>query len=128
MNETAMNGAGTKQGVEQDATANRAIRGVASTPSPQHIIPADVVAFLYGHVDFMRAEFFGGALPEVVLSFDVTDRRTLGHYHLSRNGLGVRWAVNLNCRHRSPGAPFPPGSPEPGLVDADQAGSGEGCW
>ena len=99
MNETAMNGAGTKQGVEQDATANRAIRGVASTPSPQHIIPADVVAFLYGHVDFMRAEFFGGALPEVVLSFDVTDRRTLGHYHLSRNGLGVRWAVNLNPIH-----------------------------
>jgi hypothetical protein len=67
---------------EQDATANRAIRGVASTPSPQHIIPAEIVAFLYEHVDQMRAELFAGLVPEVVLSFDVTDRRTLGHYHL----------------------------------------------
>ena len=66
----------------QDATANRAIRDVASTPSPQHIIPADIVAFLYEHVDQMRAELFAGQVPEVVLSFDVTDRRTLGHYHL----------------------------------------------
>ena len=83
----------------QDATANRAIRDVASTPSPQHIIPADIVAFLYEHVDQMRAELFAGQVPEVVLSFDVTDRRTLGHYHLKRNGLGVRWALNLNPVH-----------------------------
>jgi len=83
----------------QDATANRAIRDVASTPSPQHIIPADIVAFLYEHVDQMRAELFAGQVPEVVLSFDVTDRRTLGHYHLRRNGLGVRWALNLNPIH-----------------------------
>jgi len=85
--------------VEQDATANRAIRGVASTPSPQHIIPAEIVAFLYEQVDLMRAELFDGKVPEVVLSFDVTDRRTLGHYHLRRNGLGVRWALNLNPIH-----------------------------
>jgi len=84
---------------DQDATANRAIREVASTPSPQHIIPAEVVAFLYRHVDLMREEFFAGAVPEVVLSFDVTDRRTLGHYHLARNGMGVRWALNLNPVH-----------------------------
>ena len=84
---------------EQDATANRAIRDVASTPSPQHIIPAGIVAFLYEHVDFMRAELFGGQVPPVVLSFEVTDRRTLGHYHLMRTGLGVRWALNLNPVH-----------------------------
>ena len=84
---------------DQDATANRAIREVASTPSPQHVIPAEVVAFLYRHVDLMREEFFAGAVPEVVLSFDVTDRRTLGHYTLTRNGLGVRWALNLNPVH-----------------------------
>ena len=83
----------------QDATANRAIRDVASTPSPQHIIPAGIVAFLYEHVDFMRAELFGGQVPPVVLSFEVTDRRTLGHYHLMRTGLGVRWALNLNPVH-----------------------------
>jgi predicted SprT family Zn-dependent metalloprotease len=83
----------------QDATANRAIRDVASTPSPQHIIPADIVAFLYEHVDQMRAELFAGQVPEVVLSFDVTDRRTLGPYHLRRNGLGVRWTLNLNPIH-----------------------------
>ena len=83
----------------RDATANRAIRDVASTPSPQHIIPAGIVAFLYEHVDFMRAEFFGGQVPQVVLSFEVTDRRTLGHYHLKRNCLGVRWALNLNPVH-----------------------------
>jgi hypothetical protein len=58
----------------QDATANRAIRHVASTPSPHHIIPAGIVAFLYEHVDFMRAELFGGQVPTVVLSFDVTDQ------------------------------------------------------
>jgi hypothetical protein len=82
-----------------DATANRAIRDVASTPSLQHIIPAGIVAFLYEHVDFMRAELFGGQVPPVVLSFEVTDRRTLGHYHLMRTGLGVRWALNLNPVH-----------------------------
>ena len=83
----------------QDATANRAIRDVASTPSPHHIIPAAIVAFLYEHVDLMRAELFGGQVPPVVLSFEVTDRRTLGHYHLMRTGLGVRWALNLNPVH-----------------------------
>src|SRR5512136_72958 len=83
----------------QDANANRAIRDVASTPSPQHVIPAGIVAFLYENVDFMRAELFAGQVPAVVLSFDVTDRRTLGHYHLMRNGLGVRWALNLNPVH-----------------------------
>ena len=83
----------------QDATANRAIRDVASTPSPHHIIPAGIVAFLYEHVDLMRAELFGGQVPPVVLSFEVTDRRTLGHYHLMRTGLGVRWALNLNPVH-----------------------------
>ncbi len=98
MNETAIILASLDD-AGQDATANRAIRGVASTPSPQHIIPADIVAFLYEHVDQMRAEFFGGQVPEVVLSFDVTDRRTLGHYHLRRTGMGVRWALNLNPIH-----------------------------
>ncbi len=84
---------------DQDTNANKAIREVASTPSDQHVIPAEIVACLYQHVDQMRAEFFAGHLPEVVLSFDVTDKRTLGHYHLRRNGLGVRWAVNLNPVH-----------------------------
>ena len=42
MNETAIILA-SQDDDEQDATANRAIRGVASTPSPQHIIPADIV-------------------------------------------------------------------------------------
>lgn len=98
MNETTLIPA-TSGDPEQDATANRAIRGVASTPSPQHVIPAEIVAFLYEHVDLMRAEFFGGQLPEVVLSFEVTDRRTLGHYHLARTGMGVRWALNLNPIH-----------------------------
>ena len=83
----------------RDATTNRAIRDVATTPSPQHVIPAEVVAFLYEHVDLMRAEFFAGQVPEVVLSFEVTDRRTLGHYHLARTGMGVRWALNLNPIH-----------------------------
>jgi len=87
------------QDADQDTNANRAIREVASTPSAQHIIPAEIVASLYEHVDQMRAELFDGKVPEVVLSFDVTDRRTLGHYHLRRNGLGVRWAVNLNPVH-----------------------------
>lgn len=98
MNETAIILASLDD-AEQDATANRAIRGVASTPSPQHIIPADIVAFLYEQVDLMRAELLADQVPEVVLSFDVTDRRTLGHYHLKRNGLGVRWALNLNPIH-----------------------------
>jgi predicted SprT family Zn-dependent metalloprotease len=62
-------------------------------------MPAEVVAFLYRHVDLMRTEFFAGQLPEVVLSFDVTDRRTLGHYVTRRNSLGVRWALNLNPVH-----------------------------
>jgi hypothetical protein len=100
MNETgAIQNAITAQQTDQDAAANKAIRDVASTPSPQHIIPAEVVAFLYRHVDLMRVEFFAGQVPEVVLSFDVTDRRTLGHYTISRNGLGVRWALNLNPIH-----------------------------
>ncbi len=82
-----------------DSATNRAIRDVASTPSPHHLIPADVVAFLYRHVDLMREEFFCGQVPEVVLSFDVTDRRTLGHYVIGRLSLGVRWALNLNPVH-----------------------------
>ncbi len=83
----------------QDVNANRAIREVASTPDDHHVIPAEIVARLYDHVDTLRAEFFDGQVPEVVLSFDVTDKRTLGHYHLKRNGLGVRWAINLNPLH-----------------------------
>jgi predicted SprT family Zn-dependent metalloprotease len=46
-----------------------------------------------------RAEFFAGQVPEVVLSFDVTDKRTLGHYVIRRNSLGVRWSINLNPVH-----------------------------
>lgn len=83
----------------QDANANKAIREVASTPSAQHVIPAEIVAGLYRHVDQMRAEFFAGQVPEVVLSFDITDKRTLGHYVIRRNGLGVRWNINLNPVH-----------------------------
>lgn len=95
--ETVATGAGTC--ADQDTTTNKAIREVASTPSAEHVIPAEIVAALYAHVDWMRAEFFAGNLPEVVLSFDVTDKRTLGHYHIRRNGLGVRWAINLNPIH-----------------------------
>jgi hypothetical protein len=51
---------------DQDANTNKAIRVVASTPSAEHIIPADIVASLYRHVDQMRAELFAGQLPEVV--------------------------------------------------------------
>jgi SprT-like family len=98
MNETGVIASAEGRG-DQDEAANRAIRGVASTPSPEHVIPAEVVSFLYEHVDLMRAEFFGGQLPEVVLSFDVTDRRTLGHYTIRRNSIGVRWALNLNPVH-----------------------------
>jgi len=100
MNETpAIERAVGSQDVDRDTAANKGIRAVATTPSPQHIIPAEVVAFLYQHVDQMRAEFFAGQVPEVVLSFDVTDRRTLGHYLLSRTGMGVLWALNLNAIH-----------------------------
>ena len=48
----------THNDVEADSAANKAIREVASTPSPEHVIPAYVVAFLYRHVDLMRREFF----------------------------------------------------------------------
>ena len=84
------------QDADQDTNANRAIREVASTPSAQHIIPADIVAALYRHVDQMRAELFDGKVPEVVLSFDVTDRRTLGHYAtLCRSRHNVAYADSL---------------------------------
>ena len=100
MDETAATAAVVEEKhVDQDTSANRAIREVASTPSPEHMLPAEVVAFLYRHVDLMRGEFFGGQVPEVVLSFEVTDRRTLGHYHIRRLSLGVRWALNLNPVH-----------------------------
>ncbi len=81
MNETAsiLTIIGEKQ-PDHDTNANKAIREVASTPSDQHVIPAEIVAGLYRHVDQMRREFFVGKLPEVVLSFDVIDKRTLGHY------------------------------------------------
>jgi predicted SprT family Zn-dependent metalloprotease len=82
-----------------DAETNRAIRDIASTPTEQHLIPAPIVAALYAHIDDMRAAFFDGKLPEVVLSFDVRNRKNLGHYCLRRNGLGVRWNVNLNPIH-----------------------------
>lgn len=82
-----------------DQETNRAIREIASTPTDQHIIPAAIVARLYEHVDAMREAFFAGALPQVVLSFDIRDKRNLGHYVLTRNGLGVRWNVNLNPIH-----------------------------
>lgn len=98
MNEIAIIPASSDD-VAADSAANKAIREVASTPSSEHVIPAYVVAFLYRHVDLMREEFFGGQVPEVVLSFDVTDRRTLGHYTIGRLSLGVRWALNLNPVH-----------------------------
>jgi predicted SprT family Zn-dependent metalloprotease len=82
-----------------DQETNRAIREIASTPTAQHIIPAPIVAALYRHVDEMKATFFAGQVPEVVLSFDVRNKRSLGHYVLARNGLGVRWNVNLNPIH-----------------------------
>jgi hypothetical protein len=82
-----------------DEETNRAIREVASTPTDQHLIPAAIVARLYEHVDAMARTFFAGQLPAVVLSFDVRNKRNLGHYCLRRNGLGVRWNVNLNPIH-----------------------------
>lgn len=82
-----------------DEETNRAIREVASTPTEQHLIPAPIVAELYRHVDAMGSVFFAGELPAIVLSFDVRNRRNLGHYCLRRNGLGVRWNVNLNPIH-----------------------------
>jgi predicted SprT family Zn-dependent metalloprotease len=82
-----------------DQATNRAIREIASTPTAQHVIPASIVAELYRHVDDMRSTFFAGQIPEVVLSFDVRNKRNLGHYVLLRNGLGVRWNVNLNPIH-----------------------------
>ena len=82
-----------------DSETNRAIREIASTPTAEHSIPAEVVASLYRHVDEMRVEFFAGELPDVVLSFEVRNKRNLGHYCLKRNSLGVRWNVNLNPIH-----------------------------
>jgi predicted SprT family Zn-dependent metalloprotease len=82
-----------------DSETNRAIREIASTPTAEHIIPAEIVARLYRHVDDMRADFFAGELPEIVLSFDVRNKRNLGHYCIRRNSLGVRWNVNLNPVH-----------------------------
>lgn len=83
----------------QDVNTNRAIREVATTPDDFHVIPAEVVAKVYEHADAMRSEFFDGQVPEIVLSFDTTNKKTLGHYCLKRNGLGVRWNINLNPIH-----------------------------
>ena len=58
-----------------DVETNAAIREIASTPTDQHLIPAEIVALLYRHVDEMGDTFFAGVLPQVVLSFDVQNRR-----------------------------------------------------
>jgi len=43
--------------------------------------------------------FFDEKLPTIALSFDATNHKTLGHYIIDRNGLGLKENINLNLVH-----------------------------
>ncbi len=84
-----------------DSAANETVRRVATRGvlPKRNTFPTQLAKRLYQHVDWMRVELFDGKLPEVVLSFEATNSKTLGHYVLGRNAMGLQWNVNVNRRH-----------------------------
>jgi hypothetical protein len=62
-------------------------------------VPADVVDALYVHMEQMRLSFFGGDLPDAILSFDVADKRMRGSHRIQMDRLGRRWMINMNPVH-----------------------------
>lgn len=51
--------------------------------------------------DRFNQKFFQKQLLLCLLSFEQTNRKTLGHYVLDRNGIGVKDNINLNSIHLS---------------------------
>jgi SprT-like family protein len=43
-------------------------------------------------------QFFEGALPPAVISFEPTRARKLGNYRIGHDGLGLLWRININPR------------------------------
>jgi hypothetical protein len=44
----------------------------------------------------INERFFEGALPPAIISFERTRSRTLGHFKIGHDGLGLLWRININ--------------------------------
>lgn len=90
--------------IRKAATRPHAVEG-AGVGAAHGRVPPDAMAFLHGQADGMRgiiADVTGKALtsiPVVIVGVEVDDRRTLAHYKLGRDALGLPWRVNLNLLH-----------------------------
>lgn len=90
---------------DTDAKAAELLQKLAQN-APEPIsggnVPPAVMAWIYEHLAGMTKEICassGFELPEIVVSVDATNKRQLGHFKIGRDGLGLKWRVNLNLRH-----------------------------
>lgn len=96
--------AATTTKVDRTAAANvRRAASEAKTGLFHGRVPPAIAEELYRHADMLAEELVrpatGHGSPRIVLSFDVEDRRQLGHYKIGRDGLGLAWRISLNLIH-----------------------------
>ncbi len=75
-----------------DGLVNAGLREHATTAAWAY---AEHASILHQWAERFNARLFGEALPTVALSFDRERRRTLGTYRMGRDGLGLRYRLNL---------------------------------
>lgn len=85
-----------------DAKINRAL--FEHTTSAADWPMAHVVEDLYQWFGRLNDSFFRGELPLASISIDHGPRKTLGTYRPGRDGLALRYRINLNSRHIGRGA------------------------
>src|SRR5581483_4211092 len=83
-------------GMSPDESINCAVRDHEITTEWDH---RELAETLHRFAERFNAEFFGGSLPCVFLTFEHARITTLGHYRPGRNAVGAVHEINLNTRH-----------------------------
>jgi hypothetical protein len=88
-----------------DLNAARVVRAVTiKAPNLCHgYVSPTTMKWLNDHARMLADEIvkplIGHAVPEVVISADINNRRQLGHYKIGRDGLGLNWRISMNVVH-----------------------------
>jgi len=85
------------QTLKEIETVNRTVRSNACQSTDWYLNKA--ANELSWFADLFNIVFFDEKLPAIALSFNATNRKTLGHYVIDRNGLGLKENINMNLVH-----------------------------
>jgi hypothetical protein len=77
-----------------DTVANTSVRHAATGDGAWEY--RDISDFLYRWADIFNLEFFGGRLPQPVISFEPCRREVLGYFIRGRNDQGLKFNINVN--------------------------------